>query len=45
MSVECAPTTQDHDRARKAVRRVARPLTDPVFGSKGRLLNLWKAKR
>lgn len=42
---ECAPTTQDHDRTRKTVRRVARPLTDPVFGSKGPLLGLWKAKR
>ena len=42
---ECAPTTSDHDRACKTVRRVARPRTDPVFGSKGPLLGLWKAKR
>jgi uncharacterized protein YjlB len=42
---ECAPTTPDHDRARKTVRRVARPRTDPVFGSKGPLLGLWKAQR
>lgn len=40
---ECAPTKADHDRARKLVPKVARPPTDPVFGLRGPLLQLWKA--
>jgi uncharacterized protein YjlB len=40
---ECAPTKADHDRARKTAPKVARPPTDPVFGSRGPLLSLWKA--
>jgi uncharacterized protein YjlB len=39
---ECAPTKDDHDRARKTVARVPRPHTDPVFGALGPLLKLWE---
>jgi uncharacterized protein YjlB len=39
---ECAPTKQDHDKARKTVGRVPRPRTDPVFGARGALLKLWE---
>jgi len=45
---ECAPTKEDHAKARKTVPKVPRPQTDPVFGTGGALLKLWerpKAKR
>jgi uncharacterized protein YjlB len=42
---ECAPTKEDHDRARKTVPKVARPRADPVFGLRGLLLSLWKVTR
>jgi uncharacterized protein YjlB len=42
---ECRPTAEDHARSVKTVRRVARPRKDPVFGGKGPLLAVWKAKR
>jgi uncharacterized protein YjlB len=42
---ECAPTKEDHDRALKTVPKVARPRTDPVCGSRGPLVSLWKATR
>ena len=42
---ECGPTAEEHARGVKAVRRVARPRKDPVFGSMGPLPQVWKAKR
>jgi uncharacterized protein YjlB len=41
---ECGPTAEEHDKGVKRVRKVARPRNDPVFGSEGPLLKLWKAK-
>jgi uncharacterized protein YjlB len=41
---ECT-TSEDHDRAVKAIPTVRRPPQDPVFGGKGPLLNAWKAFR
>jgi uncharacterized protein YjlB len=40
---ECSPTREEHDHGLKAVRKVARPRKDPVYGSKGPLLTAWKA--
>ena len=42
---ECGPTAEEHKRGVKTVRKVPRPRKDPVFGSTGPLLQLWKAKR
>jgi uncharacterized protein YjlB len=42
---ECGPSVEEHARAVKAVRKVARPRSDPVFGSKGPLIELWQATR
>ena len=42
---ECGPTAEEHDRGVRTVRKVARPRKDPLFGSKGPLLEVWKAKR
>jgi uncharacterized protein YjlB len=42
---ECAPNAKDYERAIRSVRKVARPRKDPVFGSKGPLLEIWKTKR
>jgi uncharacterized protein YjlB len=41
----CGPTVEEHKRAIRNVRKVARPRKDPLFGSKGPLLKVWKAKR
>jgi uncharacterized protein YjlB len=42
---ECGPTAEEHERSVRTVRKVARPRKDPLFGSKGPLLEVWKAKR
>jgi uncharacterized protein YjlB len=42
---ECRPTAREHARSVKSVRAVARPRKDPLFGSQGPFLKLWKAKR
>jgi uncharacterized protein YjlB len=42
---ECRPSAEEHDRRVKSVEKVKRPQKDPVFGAKGPLLKLWKAKR
>ena len=42
---ECGPSVEEHDRGVRTVGKVARPRKDPVFGSKGPLLQLWKKKR
>jgi uncharacterized protein YjlB len=42
---ECGPTAAEHARGVKAVRRVARPRKDPVFGPRGPLLKVWRARR
>ena len=39
---ECGLTVEEHERAVKAVQRVARPRIDPVFGPTGPLLKLWE---
>jgi len=39
---ECT-TSAEHDRAVKTIARLGRPRKDPVYGSKGALLRLWKA--
>jgi uncharacterized protein YjlB len=39
---ECRPDADEHDRAVKSIRKVARPRRDPVFGAKGPLLKAWK---
>jgi uncharacterized protein YjlB len=41
---ECGPTTKEHDRNVRAVRKVGRPRKDPIFGSDGPLLKIWKPK-
>jgi uncharacterized protein YjlB len=41
---ECGPTTREHARGVKSVRKVARPRKDPIFGTNGPLLQIWKAK-
>lgn len=38
---ECT-TSEDHKQAVKTVRRVPRPRRDPVYGTSGRLVSLWK---
>lgn len=38
---ECT-TTQEHDGALATIRKVGRPRKDPVYGSKGPLLQNWK---
>lgn len=42
---ECGPTKQEHERGVRAVRKVARPRKDPLFGPKGPLLELWPKQR
>jgi uncharacterized protein YjlB len=41
---ECGPTAEEHERGGRSVRKVARPRKDPLSGSQGPLLKLWKAK-
>jgi uncharacterized protein YjlB len=41
----CGPTAEEHERGMRNVRKVARPRKDPLFGSKGPLLKVWRAKR
>jgi uncharacterized protein YjlB len=38
---ECT-TSEDHKRAVKTVRRVPRPRRDPVYGTRGPLIGVWK---
>lgn len=38
---ECT-TSEDHKRAVKTVRRVPRPRRDPVYGTRGPLVSVWK---
>jgi uncharacterized protein YjlB len=38
---ECT-TSEDHKRAVKTVRRVHRPRRDPVYGTRGPLVSVWK---
>jgi uncharacterized protein YjlB len=38
---ECT-TSEDHKRAVKTVRRVPRPRRDPVYGTRGPLVGVWK---
>jgi uncharacterized protein YjlB len=38
---ECT-TTKDRERALKSIPKVARPRKDPVYGSDGPLLRLWR---
>jgi uncharacterized protein YjlB len=40
---ECRPSRADHDRALVSIPKVARPRKDPLYGSKGPLLALWKS--
>jgi uncharacterized protein YjlB len=42
---ECGPSVEEHERGIRTVGKVPRPRRDPVFGSKGPLLQLWKKKR
>jgi uncharacterized protein YjlB len=42
---ECRGTAEEHARSVGRVEKVRRPEKDPVFGAKGPLLKLWKAKR
>jgi uncharacterized protein YjlB len=39
---ECRPNLPDHDRAVKTIPKVPRPRKDPVYGSDGPLLKLWR---
>jgi uncharacterized protein YjlB len=39
---ECHPTKGDHDRALRAIAATRAPRTDPVFGNKGPLKDLWR---
>lgn len=41
---ECHPTPEDYARGVKSVPRVARPRKDPLSGSDGALLKIWKPK-
>ncbi len=41
---ECT-SSEDHKRALKTLLKVGRPRKDPVYGSKGPLLQAWKAAR
>jgi uncharacterized protein YjlB len=38
---ECT-TGEDHKQAVKTVRRVPRPRRDPIYGTRGRLISVWK---
>ena len=42
---ECRGTTEEHERSVRSVEKAGRPGRDPIFGAKGPLLKLWKAKR
>jgi uncharacterized protein YjlB len=42
---ECKATAEEHQRAVKAVRKIARPRKDPIYGAKGPLRDLWKSAR
>jgi uncharacterized protein YjlB len=42
---ECGPTVQEHKLGIERVRKVPRPRKDPVFGSAGPLLDVWKSQR
>lgn len=39
---ECHPTEEEHDRARRSIPKVAVPRKDPVYGSGGPLMTLWR---
>jgi len=39
---ECRATPKEHERAQVAIRKVALPRKDPVFGREGPLLQLWE---
>jgi uncharacterized protein YjlB len=41
---ECRPDPDEHDRRIKSIAKVKRPRQDPMFGSKGGLLKLWKLR-
>jgi uncharacterized protein YjlB len=42
---ECAPTAEEHERALRTVPKVKRPRTDPLFGTRGPLQQLWQLNR
>jgi uncharacterized protein YjlB len=42
---ECRPTPDDYECGVRNVRKVGRPRKDPLFGARGPLLDVWKAKR
>jgi uncharacterized protein YjlB len=42
---ECGPTAKEYEKGVRNVHKVGRPRKDPVFGSKGPLLKVWKPKR
>jgi uncharacterized protein YjlB len=39
---ECHPNKGDHDRALRAIAKTSAPRTDPVYGAKGPLKQLWR---
>jgi uncharacterized protein YjlB len=41
---ECT-SSEDHERALKSIPKIARPRRDPVYGSNGALLKIWKPWR
>jgi uncharacterized protein YjlB len=42
---ECGPTAKGYEHGVRSVAKVARPKTDPLYGSKGPLLELWAKVR
>ncbi|HEX4507470.1 MAG TPA: cupin [Alphaproteobacteria bacterium] len=38
---ELRASKEEHDRAVKAIRKVSRPMADPIYGKNGPLLQLW----
>ena len=39
---ECTTTSEDHERAVKTIRKVARPRKDPLYGARGPLVSQWR---